>query len=123
MIKFWQGLHTVCHHCASNMDDGWCHTRMYGPCLICAMKDHIRHLRMRTIDLSLLERKLGDLKNQVRQLEGHLEQERQEKQTLYYKKRGIARMLGHTTMSSDNEVIHRAYGYVFLKSVEGSCNI
>ena len=95
MIQFWQGLH--------NMDDGWCDTWTYGSRSICAMKDQIRHLRHRereqceiirqltdqlqerNKDLSQLERKLGDLKHQVRQLEGHLERERQEKQTLYYK--------------------------------------
>ena len=103
MIQFWQELHTICPHCASNMDDGWCDTWTYGPRSICAMKDHIPHLRNRECekceiirqltdqlqeqnkDLSQLERKLGDLKNQVHQLEGHLERERQEKETLYYK--------------------------------------
>ena len=78
-------------------------TWTYGPRSICAMKDQIRHLRYRereqckiirqltdqlqerNKDLSQLERKLGDLKNQVRQLEGHLERECQEQQTLYYK--------------------------------------
>ena len=67
------------------------------------MKDQIRHLlhrereqweiirqltdqlQERNKDLSQLERKLGDLKHQVRQLEGHLEREHQEKQILYYK--------------------------------------
>ena len=101
MIKFWKGLHTVYHHCASNMDDGWCDTWTYSPRSICEMKYQIRHLRHRkhehcevirqltdqlherNKDLSQLERNLGDLKNQVRQLEGHLERERQEKQTLY----------------------------------------
>ena len=85
MIQFWQGLH--------NMDDGWCDTWTYGSRSICAMKDQIRHLRHRereqceiirqltdqlqerNKDLSQLERKLGDLKHQVRQ----------EKHTLYYK--------------------------------------
>ena len=100
MIKFWQELHMVCHHCASNMDDGWCDRWTYGPRSICVMKDQIRHrereqceiicqltnqLQEQNEDLSQLERKLGDLKNQVRQLEGHLERECQEKQILYYK--------------------------------------
>ena len=95
MIQFWQGLH--------NVDDGWCDMWTYGSRSICAMKDQIQHLQHRereqceiirqltdqlqerNKDLSQLERKLGDLKHQVRQLEGHLEREHQEKQTLYYK--------------------------------------
>ena len=86
------------------MDDEWCDTWTYGPRSICAMKDQIRHLRHRereqceiicqltdqlqerNKDQSQLERKLGDLKNQVRQLNGNLERELQDKQTLYYKK-------------------------------------
>ena len=43
----------------------------------------------RNKDLSQLARKLDDLKNHVRQLEGHLDRERQEKQTLYYKNEAL----------------------------------
>ena len=76
---------------------------MYGPRSFCAMQDQMRRLRHhereqcdiisqlmdqlqeRNQGLGQLERKICDLKNQVRQLEGHLERELQKKQTLYYK--------------------------------------
>ena len=82
------------------MDDRWCDRWTYGSRSICAMKDQIRHLRnreraqceiIRQFTDQLQERNKAqnsnesDLKHQVRQLEGHLERERQEKQTLYYK--------------------------------------
>ena len=87
MIHFWQGLHTGCPHCASNMvvwsSFDLCDERSDPTCKI--IRQLTDQLQERNKDLSQLELKLGDLKNQVRQLEGHLERERQEQQTLYYK--------------------------------------